>query len=82
MLCERLNNLKKVGPVESYVVRIYRRYTAEPNQVVGLVEHPEQGTTERFSDVTELMNILLAPAQAAETVTAPEEKKNRASAGR
>ncbi len=79
MLRDTLNNLKKVGPVESYVVRIYRRYAAEPNRVVGLVEHPEQGTMERFNGVTELIKILLAPPQAAETAAAPEER-NRISA--
>ena len=71
---------EEVRPVESYVVRIYRRYEAEPDLVVGLVEHPEQGTVERFSGVSELVNILLTPTQATETVAAPEEKKNRASA--
>lgn len=79
MLRRTLNNLKKVRPVESYIVRIYRRYTAEPNRVVGLIEHPEQGTVERFNGVTELIKILLAPTQATETVTTSEER-DRASA--
>jgi len=53
--------------MESYVIRIYRRYESEPERVVGLVEHPENGAVERFSGVAELINILLSPSQ---TVTA------------
>ena len=66
--------------MESYVVRIYRRDEAEPDRIVGLVEHPEQGTVERFSGVSELVNILLTPIRATETVAVLEDKKNRASA--
>ena len=47
--------------MESYVIRIYRRHESEPERVVGLVEHPENGSVERFSGVSELINILLAP---------------------
>ena len=47
--------------MESYVIRIYRRHEAEPERVVGLVEHPDNGAVERFSGVAELVNILLAP---------------------
>jgi len=54
--------------MESYVIRIYRRYESEPERVVGLVEHPENGAVERFSGVAELVNILLSTPQ---TVTAP-----------
>ena len=60
--------------MESYVVRIYRRQKAQPEKVVGLVEHPEDGSTERFSGMSELVNILLTPAQLAKTVAAPEEE--------
>jgi hypothetical protein len=49
--------------MESYVIRIYRRYESEPEKVVGLVEHPENGAVERFSGVAELLNILLSPQQ-------------------
>ena len=49
--------------MESYVIRIYRRYETEPERVVGLVEHPENGAVERFSGVAELVNILLSPPQ-------------------
>lgn len=81
MLCSI--ELKKEGAVESYVVRIYRRYETEPERVVGLVEHPELGTSERFNGITELLNILLAPTQSAEIVATPEERdENRAGAGR
>ncbi|MBI3779109.1 MAG: hypothetical protein HY274_09410 [Gammaproteobacteria bacterium] len=47
--------------MESYVIRIYRRHDSEPERVVGLVEHPENGAVERFSGVSELVNILLTP---------------------
>jgi len=79
MLCAI--ELKKEGTVESYVVRIYRRYEAEPGRVIGLVEHPERGTIERFNGVAELLKILLAPTQSAEIVATPEER-DRAGAGR
>lgn len=68
--------------MESYVVRIYRRYAAQRDRVVGLVEHPAQGTVERFSGVNELVNILLTPTPIAETVAAPEEEESRANADR
>ncbi len=51
--------------MKSYVIRIYRQYEGEPERVVGLVEHPEDGAVERFSGVAELVNILLAPPVAA-----------------
>ncbi|MHB8741679.1 MAG: hypothetical protein ACYC9L_01005 [Sulfuricaulis sp.] len=51
--------------MESYVIRIYRRNEAEPERVVGLVEHPDNGAIERFSGMAELVNILLAPQQTA-----------------
>jgi len=47
--------------MESYVIRIYRRENGEPHRIVGLVEFPESGVTERFGHMTELMNILLSP---------------------
>ena len=69
--------------MESYVVRIYRRYEAEPERVIGLVEHPEQGTVERFNGIAELLNILLTRTPSAEIVATPEERdENRAGAGR
>lgn len=69
--------------MESYVVRIYRRYEAEPERVIGLVEHPEQGTVERFNGIAELLKILLTHTQSAEIVATPEGRDgNRASAGR
>lgn len=77
MLYSRSNNPGKVRSVESYVVRIYRRYEAQRDRIVGLVEHPAQGTVEKFSGVNELMNILLAPMQSAETVAAPKEEEIR-----
>jgi uncharacterized OB-fold protein len=76
------SELKKEGTVESYVVRIYRRYAAEPERVIGLVEHPEQGTVERFNDAAELLNILLTHTQSAEIVAPLEERdETRAGAG-
>lgn len=56
--------------MESYVIRIYRRHEAEPERVVGLVEHPDNGAVERFSGVAELVSILLAPQQNHMAVTA------------
>ena len=64
--------------MESYVIRIYRRHEAEPEQVIGLVEYPEQGTVERFNGATELMRILLTPTKSAEIVAVSEEKKKPA----
>lgn len=49
--------------MESFVIRIYRRHEAEPEHVVGLVEHPDNGAVERFSGMAELVNILLTPQQ-------------------
>ncbi|MGE5241097.1 MAG: hypothetical protein ACM3NI_05560 [Bacteroidota bacterium] len=71
------------GAVESYVVRIYRRYETEPERLVGLVEHPEQGTVEKFNGIAELLKILLAHTQSAEIIATSEERdETRASAGR
>jgi len=69
--------------VESYVVRIYRRYETEPERLVGLVEHPEQGTVDQFNGIAELLKILLTHTQSAEIVATPEDKdETRANAGR
>lgn len=62
--------------MESYVIRIYRRGESEPERVVGLVEHPENGAVERFSGVAELVNILLSPPQAVTAATSLEIKKS------
>lgn len=59
--------------MESYVIRIYRRYEAQRDRVIGLVEHPAQGTVEKFSGANELMNILLTPTQSAEVVAREED---------
>ena len=62
--------------MESYVIRIYRRHATEPEQVVGLVEHPENGVVERFNGITELVNILLSsPLQAAATPASDTKKR-------
>lgn len=66
--------------MESYVVRIYRRYAVQRDRVVGLVEHPAQGTMERFSGVNELVNILLTPTPTAEIVAASEDEESRGGA--
>ena len=57
--------------MKSYVIRIYRQYEGEPERVVGLVEHPEDGAVERFNGVAELVNILLSPP----VVAAPQAEK-------
>ena len=62
--------------MESYVIRIYRRCESEPERVVGLVEHPENGAVERFSGVAELVNILLSPPQTVTAATPLEMKKS------
>jgi hypothetical protein len=68
--------------VESFVVRIYRRYAGEPNRVVGVVEHPEQGMVERFNGTGELMKILTTATCSMETVAAPGAERNWTGAGR
>ena len=67
--------------MESYVIRVYRRHESDPEQLVGLVEHPENGNVERFSGVVELVNILLAPPQVS-TASMPLAVKNHGNAGR
>ena len=52
---------------------------AEPEWLVGLVEHPERGNIERFHGAAELLNILLAPARTDETVMALKKKISRVS---
>jgi len=61
--------------MESYVIRIYRRCESEPERVVGLVEHPENGAVERFSGVSELVNILLSTPQTVLASTSLEANK-------
>ena len=73
--------INRVRPMESYVIRVYRRHESDPEQVVGLVEHPENGNVERFSGVVELVNILLTPQQAS-TDSMPLAVKNHGSVGR
>ena len=61
--------------MENYVVRIYRRQKTQPEKVVGLVEHPENGSTERFSGMSELVNILLTPHTIETNITTAEENE-------
>ena len=67
--------------MESYVVRIYRRQKTQPEKVVGLVEHPEDGATERFSGMSELVNILLTPHPIESGTKATEERDRLGLAG-
>jgi len=45
---------------ECYVVRIYRR-EGEPQEIVGIVEDPEDGRQIGFRSVAELSAILVSP---------------------
>lgn len=63
--------------MESYVIRIYRRDENEPQRVVGLVEYPENGITERFGHLAELMKILLSPQGSGTNAIAEEKGLNR-----
>ena len=47
-------------PVESYVVRIYRRQGSKSRQLVGVVEGPRLAGAQAFSGVEELWEILAA----------------------
>jgi len=67
--------------MESYVVRIYRRQKTQPEKVVGLVEHPENGSTERFSGMSELVNILLTPHPVESNTRVAEESDQLGLAG-
>jgi hypothetical protein len=62
--------------VESYIVRIYRRDVADPERLIGVVEHPERGTRERFHDAAGLLHILLTPCATAEIITTLEATGN------
>ncbi|MBA2409572.1 MAG: hypothetical protein H0V62_07315 [Gammaproteobacteria bacterium] len=44
--------------VESYVIRIYWREERDPRQVVGIVEHADDGRQQSFSDMRSLWAIL------------------------
>ena len=63
--------------MESYVVRIYRRQKTQPEKMIGLVEHPENGSTERFSGMSELVNILLTPHPVESSTKVTEEENSR-----
>ncbi len=45
-------------PVESYVVRIYRRRSGKERQLVGVLEGPRLVGSQAFSSVEELWEIL------------------------
>ncbi len=63
--------------MESYVIRIYRRDEKDPQRIVGLVEYPDSGVTERFSHVAELMKILLSPQESGTSAIAEEKGHDR-----
>ncbi len=44
--------------METYVVRVYRRNSSRPAEIVGIVEQVGTKHTRRFSDVGELIVIL------------------------
>jgi hypothetical protein len=45
-------------PVESYVVRVYRRQSGKKRQLVGVLEGPQLDGSQAFSSVEELWEIL------------------------
>ena len=45
--------------METYVVRVYRRDPARPDEIVGIVERVGTERTVRFSNVEELNTILM-----------------------
>ena len=50
----------KTPPVESYIVRIYRRQGGAKRQLVGLVEAPSLSGSQGFTSMEQLWEILLA----------------------
>ena len=44
--------------MDSYIVRIYRRQTTNPREIVGVVENVEREETMAFKTVDELWEIL------------------------
>jgi hypothetical protein len=47
--------------LDTYIVRIYRRDHAEPNNIVGVVEIIEANVKETFKNAVELTRILSNP---------------------
>lgn len=48
--------------MENYIVRIYRRDSADPNKLVGVCESVEQQTRDSFNTLGRLMS-LISPAR-------------------
>jgi hypothetical protein len=48
--------------MENFIVRIYRRENADPNRVTGVVEDPDSSESKRFSNIEDLISILVPQA--------------------
>ena len=53
--------------MENFIVRIYRRESNDPNRIVGVVESPDSSESKRFSNIGDLISILVPHAINAKT---------------
>ena len=53
--------------MENFIVRIYRRESNDPNRIVGIVESPDSSESKRFSNIEDLLSILVPHAVNAKT---------------
>ena len=45
--------------LETFIIRIYRRLIAQPEQILGVSEHVETGRIDRFENIDQLNGLLL-----------------------
>ena len=45
--------------METFIIRIYRRLTGKPEDVVGITEHVESGEKNRFENIHQLIKMIL-----------------------
>lgn len=48
--------------MENFIVRIYRRESDDPNRITGVVEKPDSSERKRFSNIEDLVSILVPHA--------------------
>jgi hypothetical protein len=49
--------------MDSYLTRIYRRSTDDPDEIVGIIEEIDTGKKHSFKNVSELSAIITKPAR-------------------
>ncbi len=72
-----METLTRHYPMDSYLIRIYRRSPDEPEKIVGIIEEISTGHKRSFKDLSELCNAVAAPKPEIKTGIPNHHRKDR-----